>query len=113
MLTGDEIRQARLRAQWSQEELAAIVGVSMRSIGNYERGSTVPRNKMPVIEEALSAYTGGDGPSLHAASDAQLLAEVANRMERGRKAVVHDEQEASQAPIGDEITTGRDDDPAD
>lgn len=83
MLTGDTIRQARQRAGWSQEELAAKVGVSMRSIGNYERGDTIPRNRMPVLEEVLAPYTGGSGPSLGGASDAQLLAEIARRFDRG------------------------------
>ncbi|MBD2760045.1 helix-turn-helix transcriptional regulator [Yimella sp. cx-573] len=83
MLTGDTIRLARQRAGWSQQELAEKVGVSMRSIGNYERGDSIPRNRMPVLEEVLAPYTGGAGPSLQGASDAQLLAEIARRFDRG------------------------------
>jgi len=84
MLSGEQIRQARQRAGMSQAELASVVGVSPRSIGNYERGETVSRNHMPRIEEALSAFLGaGDGSSLITASDAALLAEIARRFERG------------------------------
>lgn len=84
MLSGEQIRQARQRAGLSQAQLASIVGVSQRSIGNYERGETISRSHMPRIEEALSAYLGtGDGPSLASASDAALLAEIARRFERG------------------------------
>lgn len=87
MLNGDEIRQARQRAGMSQAELAAIVGVSMRSIGNYERGETIPRNRMPQIEDALGAYLGTseNAPTLAAASDAALLAEIARRFDRGKE----------------------------
>ena len=85
MLTGDQIKNARQRAGWSQEELAAKVGVSMRSIGNYERGASIPRNRMPVLEEVLAPYVGGTGPTLTAASDAQLLAEIARRFDRGNE----------------------------
>lgn len=83
MLTGDQIRTARERAGWTQAHLGDLVGVSMRSIGNYERGETIPRNKMPVLKEVLAPYLGGDGPSLLGASDAQLLAEIARRFDRG------------------------------
>lgn len=84
MLTGNQIKNARQRAGWSQEELAAKVGVSMRSIGNYERGASIPRNRMPVLEEVLAPHIGsGQGPSLVGASDAQLLAEIARRFDRG------------------------------
>ena len=93
MLTGDQIKNARQRAGWSQEELAAKVGVSMRSIGNYERGASIPRNRMPVLEEVLAPYIGsGQGPSLVGASDAQLLAEIARRFVGGArsKEIGHD-----------------------
>lgn len=94
MLSGEQIRQARQRAGLSQAQLASIVGVSQRSIGNYERGETISRSHMPRIEEALSAYLGtGDGPSLASASDAALLAEIARRFERGS-----DEDDGNTAP---------------
>lgn len=85
MLTGTDIRQARQIAGMSQADLARAVGVSMRSIGNYERGETVPRNKLPIIERVLNEYidTNSDGPSLTSASDGELLAEIARRFERG------------------------------
>lgn len=93
MLTGDEIRTARERAGWTQAHLGDLVGVSMRSIGNYERGDTIPRNRMPVLEEVLAPYIrSGQGPSLVGASDAQLLAEIARRFAGGArsKEIAHD-----------------------
>lgn len=94
MLTGDQIRRARQRAGLSQAQLGARVGVSMRSIGNYERGETIPRNKMPAIEDALADYLPGDAPGrgvdLREISDARLLAEIARRFDRGQER--HDDQ---------------------
>jgi transcriptional regulator with XRE-family HTH domain len=85
VLTGDEIKQARLRADLTQADLAKRVGVSTRSIGNYERGETVPRAKMPRLEAVLADYLGGGGAdSLRTASDAALLAEIARRFDRAR-----------------------------
>lgn len=104
MLNGDEIRQARSRAGWSQADLAKAVGVSMRSIGNYERGETVPRNKAERLSQVLSQYLGGSGPSLAGASDGQLLAEIAKRFERtsGKEVGADGKEEAS--PIVKDVT---------
>ena len=91
MLTGDEIRLRRQMASMTQADLARIVGVSVRSIGNYERGETVPRNKLPLIEEALAHPMASDlheqpsSPALGQATDAQLLAEIARRFARGQE----------------------------
>jgi len=105
MLTGTDIRQARQAAGMSQAALARAVGVSMRSIGNYERGDTVPRNKLPVIERVLSSYLGTtEGPALADASDAELLAEIARRFERGHH--VSPNTRAGVSPA-DEPTTPR------
>ncbi|MER7070940.1 helix-turn-helix domain-containing protein [Terrabacter sp. NPDC000476] len=82
MLTGDDIKRARQMAGLSQGELANLVGVSMRSIGNYERGETVPRAALPKLQEVLGPYLGGHGPSLATATDAELLGEIAKRFAR-------------------------------
>lgn len=50
---GQRIRQARERKHMTQEQLGAAVGVSLRSIGNWERGATVPLNRKAALEEVL------------------------------------------------------------
>lgn len=84
MLSGDEIRAARDRAKISQEELGRQVGVSMRTIGNWERGTTVPRARRHALNSALREHLDGDTdePALRAASDVELLAEIARRLAR-------------------------------
>jgi len=55
---GLRIRRAReakrLRGQpWTQEHLAALLGVSVRSVGRWEREGTVPRNAIGALEQVL------------------------------------------------------------
>lgn len=85
MITGDEIRRARERAGYSQEDLAAVLGVSVKTVNNWERGRTVSRNRT-AVEDFLRAQLGDDAPApLQAVSDVELLAEIARRLARGRE----------------------------
>lgn len=87
VLTGDEIRRARERAGMTQEELGAVIGVSLRTIGNWERGQTVPRNRAAALRAALAAHLDdahGRGNPLATVSDVELLAEIARRFARGK-----------------------------
>lgn len=87
MINGTEIRAARERAGLTQGELATRVGVSLRTVGNWERGETVPQNRASVVERVLADWLDAlsPAPRLTAASDAELLAEIARRFERGRQ----------------------------
>jgi transcriptional regulator with XRE-family HTH domain len=38
----DKFKAARMRAGLSQEKLSAVLGVTARTIGNYESGATLP-----------------------------------------------------------------------
>jgi transcriptional regulator with XRE-family HTH domain len=106
MLTGDQLRIAREKAGLTQEALAQRVGVSMRSVGNWERGEGVPRSREQRVRDALQGYWPGESPSTRAAddlssvSDARLLAEIARRFDRGREDVGIDDRSAAtrQAP---------------
>jgi transcriptional regulator with XRE-family HTH domain len=52
---GERIRAERERAGMTQPELAALVGVSPRTIGNWERGEADPRNSLTRLEDVLPA----------------------------------------------------------
>lgn len=82
MTTGDQIRTARERAGFTQQQLGTMLGVSMRTVGNWERGASVPRNKLGAIQHLLDGQAGTDAPALRDASDAELLAEIARRFAR-------------------------------
>jgi DNA-binding transcriptional regulator YiaG len=79
-VNGVEIREARERMGMTQEQLAQQIGVHLRTVGNWERGQTVPKNRMARLRRVL----GEDGGNpLAEATDAELLAEVARRFRYG------------------------------
>jgi len=57
-ITGEMIKASRERQRMTQQELADEVGVSLRTVGSWERGETVPRNRMGAVAEALDIPTG-------------------------------------------------------
>jgi transcriptional regulator with XRE-family HTH domain len=58
---GTIIRRARQRHRWTQLQFAQRVGVSVRTVGDWERGVKVPRNQT-VIEDSLGVTLKLDGP---------------------------------------------------
>lgn len=81
-LTGERLRQARERAELTQEQLAAALNVGARTVGNWERGATMPRNAMARIIDFFGLSDEPEGPTAADLTDAQLLAELANRLRR-------------------------------
>lgn len=85
MISGEQIRTARDAAGMTQQELATQLGVTLRTVGNWERGENIPRNREPLLRRILAAHLQGNGsrsPGLEDATDMELLAEVARRMAR-------------------------------
>lgn len=68
---GDDIRQARERAQWTQVELGKLVGVSEGTIGNWENGRVqAPKNRLARVWEVLRDYREPrPAPTVQAAED--------------------------------------------
>jgi transcriptional regulator with XRE-family HTH domain len=86
-MDGDEIRRLREARGLTQQQLAAAIGVGMRTIGNWERGETVPLNRMGMLEHFFGVAVDRDDP-LRSASDVSLLTELLRRAaERERRAV--------------------------
>lgn len=76
-MDGAQIRAAREARGWTQQQLAKEVGVGGRTIGNWERGETVPKNRMGRLNEILGGEAAVD--PIRAASDVTLLAELMRR----------------------------------
>jgi transcriptional regulator with XRE-family HTH domain len=55
---GARIRRARLLAGLSQEDLAAKLGVSLRTVGTWERKGTVPPARIPDLPAAFGSHWG-------------------------------------------------------
>ena len=73
---GRRIRAARERKGWTQAELGQAIGVGQRTVGNWERGATVPKNRMGALVDALGPdvepgspvrVSHGSGPSAEVA----------------------------------------------
>lgn len=64
MATGSElgtrIKRARERRHWRQADLARAIGVNVKTVGNWERGQTIPRNRIGAIEATLSISLASD-----------------------------------------------------
>ena len=100
MTSGAEIRAARERAGLTQEELGVLVGVTLRTIGNWERGATVSRNRAAKILQVLADQLDDQAPAtLRTASDAEVLAEIARRFARGANQRTSDGDAHDAAPI--------------
>ena len=50
---GTRIKRARERKRWTQQRLADTVGVSQKTIDNWENGRTSPRSSIGALEEVL------------------------------------------------------------
>lgn len=50
---GRRIRRLREERRWSQAELGDLVGVTGRTVGNWERGESVPRNRLGALEKVF------------------------------------------------------------
>ena len=88
VLEGKEIRRLREARGLTQEQLAQAVGVGMRTVGAWERGETVPLNRMGMLEEFFGVSEEVDGPTVRAASEMDLLAELMRRASaRQRQAI--------------------------
>jgi transcriptional regulator with XRE-family HTH domain len=57
--TAEDIKNGRERLRMTQQQLADELGVSLRTVGAWERGESIPRNRMAAIAEVL----GGEGVS--------------------------------------------------
>jgi transcriptional regulator with XRE-family HTH domain len=84
MLRGDELREAREAAGMTQQELGNRLGRTLRSVGNWERADRLPEAAERLLRREFPEWFGQPAVPLSSVSDAQLLAEIARRFERGR-----------------------------
>ncbi|MDP9143410.1 MAG: helix-turn-helix domain-containing protein [Actinomycetota bacterium] len=84
MTTGEDLRQARLTYRWGKDDVARYFDIDKRTLTRWER--SLPAKAVPAVEDFIKRLKAGEpiGPTLRQATDAQLLAEVANRLERAR-----------------------------
>lgn len=52
-----EIKEGRKKLGFTQAELATRLGVSLKTISNYEKGEVIPESKMALLHSILSNNT--------------------------------------------------------
>ena len=52
-ISAEDIKNGRERLHMTQQDLASEMGVSLRTVGSWERGESVPRNRMASLAEVL------------------------------------------------------------
>ena len=84
MITGDEIRRGRELLGLTQAELGKRIGVSHRTIGNWERDETSPQRYEARLREMFRGQDPAPSMSISDYSDTELLLEVSRRMSEQR-----------------------------
>ena len=78
-IAGREIRELRERRGLTQHQLADALGTSARTVGNWERGESVPRNRMGMLREFFGLDVDAAADPLRSASEVALLGELMRR----------------------------------
>jgi transcriptional regulator with XRE-family HTH domain len=83
MVTGENVKRARGRLQLTQQQLADQVGVSRRTIAEWENNAELPATAEGRLSKVLTfdgTSRNDDSPPLAAVSDMELVAEMARRL---------------------------------
>ena len=72
---GTKIKRARERKRWTQRHLAALIGVSQKTVDNWEHGRTEPKSSIGALEEVLGVSLD-DTPETEPAIPKSLLREI-------------------------------------
>lgn len=78
-MDGTEIRRLREARGLTQQQLATAIGVGQRTVGNWERGETVPQNRMGMLRAFFEVDGASTDDPIRSASDVVLLAELMRR----------------------------------
>ncbi len=79
-MDGSEIKRRREAKGWTQQKLATVLRVGVRTVSGWERGESVPRSRMGMLEEVFGVTPASDAVDpLREASDLALLAELTRR----------------------------------
>ena len=57
-----DVKRLREQKDYSQEELASLLGVSTRTIQNWEAGKVIPKSKLPMLRQLTAEMPSTDTP---------------------------------------------------
>lgn len=92
---GTTIKRARERRRWTQQQLADAVGVSQKTVDNWENNRTLPKSSLGAIESILGVnLSNGSGVVTFATSDEALIWSLDRFSEDERRALIRALREA-------------------
>lgn len=80
-MNGEQIRAAREARGWTQYQLAKMLGVADRTVGSWERGESIPKNRLGMLRELFGFDEADNGTvdPIHSAPESELLMELLRR----------------------------------
>lgn len=75
MITAEEIKELRKTLNLTQRELGSKIGVSINTIGNYEKGGVIPASKQDLLEKMINEAKHGTKVRSNI-SDIRLLEDI-------------------------------------
>jgi len=89
---GTRIKRARERLRWTQKRLADEVGVSQKTVDNWENGRTAPKSSIGALEQVLGVRLDGEpDPELPTPAEMERLRQhIREVLGDSRGAVVED-----------------------
>lgn len=78
-MDGRDIKRLREARGMTQPELARVLQVGPRTIGNWENGHSVPKNRMGMLRQFFGVDQAESADPLRTASDVALAAEMLRR----------------------------------
>ncbi len=60
---GRTIKRARERKRWTQAQLGSVIGVSQKTVDNWEHDKTYPKSAIGALEEVLGISLDGGTPA--------------------------------------------------
>jgi transcriptional regulator with XRE-family HTH domain len=77
---GTKIKRARERKRWTQKQLAEAVGVSQKTIDNWEHGHTKPRSAIGALEEVLDVSLDDEAVAKVPALSAETMESIRSEL---------------------------------
>lgn len=74
---GTRIKRARERKRWTQKQLAGKIGVSQKTVDNWENGRTSPKSSIGALEDVLGVSLDSE-PEPQPEIPQSLLREIMN-----------------------------------
>lgn len=105
---GTRIKRARERKRWTQKRLADEIGVSQKTIDNWENGRTEPKSSIGALEEVLGVRLDAEPeePEMPTPEELERLVDHIHEVLADRPAVAAQMEDALRKTVAGEPPSG-------